>query len=567
MGLLQAIGLAPRPATTTPEPVAFRIPAQPIRNLFDPKRRNDLLRLEGHLRGTQHAHKSYDWEANLRMGDSEIPVGGYVSMRKRRPCVSLRLGKVITKRLTTMVCGHDRFPTICIEGDETAEDYVRELAKAAKLRTKMIQARNKGGAVGSVVLSWGFANGKPVITVHSAALIEVLEWRDYEARIPARVLKIYDHKEPVFKDGKRTSDTFWFVRYWDENVEVTWRAISEEAAKEPSWVSWPHETVVHNLGACPVVWIQNISDDEDVDGQADADGQHEDLDEIDRLASATERGTILNVDPTLVIHDKKGKDEAIVRKGSGQVIYSPQGAEYLELNGTAVEASSKLLSTLQQHELDEAEVVLLDPEKVSGLGMSAAALMTVFAPMLAKCDLLRDQYGEAIVGILKAMLEASRRLREVKTAEDGTQTWSRVELEPRIERVKETEENEDGDEVETDTGEVRLVEREPGSGSNITLKWPPYFPATWADKQAAITAVTTATKKPVLSRLTAVAAISSAFDIEDPQAEVDALEDEEEEAAEKARSMLEAGAPLVKTTAKDAEYEEQDNGEEEDEGA
>lgn len=546
-----------------------RIPAVPIRNLFDPKRRNDLLRLEAHLRGTQHAHKSYDWEANLRMAGSDgIPVHGYVSHRKRRPCVSLRLGKVITKRLTTMVCGHDRFPTICIEGDPIAEDYVRELAKASKLRTKMIQARNKGGAAGSVVLSWGFANGKPVITVHSAALVEVLEWADYEARVPARVLKIYDHQQPVMKDGQRTSETFWFVKYWDENIEITWRAVPEETAKDPAWVSWPHETVVHNLGQCPVVWVQNIPDDEDVDGQSDADGQHEDLDEIDRLASATERGTIANVDPTLVIKDKKGKDEAIVRKGSGQVIYSPQGAEYLELNGTAVEASSKLLQTLQQHELDEAEVVLLDPEKVSGLGMSAAALMTVFAPMLAKCDLLRDQYGEAMVDILKAMLEASRRLREVKTAEDGTQSWSRVELAPRIERVKTTEENEDGEEVEIETDEVREVEREPGTSSNITLKWPPYFPATWADKQAAITAVTTATKKPVLSRLTAVTSIASAFDIEDPQAEVDAIEDEEEDAAEKARSMLEAGAPIVDTTATEPDEEEQDDGEEEEgEGA
>lgn len=506
---------APKPGDS------FQIPPLPIRGIIDHERRQELLSLESHLRGTQHAHKKYDWEANIYGG--EVQVKDYVPMRKRRPCVSLRMGKLIVKRLTTMICGHERFPTIAIEGDEEAEDYVRELAKEAKLRTKLVEARNKGGAAGSVAISWAFSKGKPSICVHSAAVIEVLEWADFEERIPSRVLKAYDYQKRVMVEGAMKKKTFWFARYWDENVEVTWPKIPDEIAKRPEWVSYPHETVEHGAGECPVVWVQNIPDSDSVDGVSDFDGQKEDFDELDRLASATERGTIANVDPTLVIHDSKGRDEGIVRKGSGSVIYSKGGARYLELQGSAVETSLKLLEALKDGELEEAEVVLLDPKELSGSGVSAAALRTRFAPMLAKCDLLRDQYGEAMVRVLKSMLEASRHT-------EG------IVLEPRLEKI----ETEDDDEKET-----VYVERSPGISSNITLKWPPYFPATWQDRKEAIEAGKAATNRQVLSRKTMVESIGPLFDIEDADSELERIEEDEERSTERARGMFEAGGPVV----------------------
>lgn len=509
------------------EPV-FNIPPLPIRGIIDAERRNELLRLQSHLRGTQHATKKYDWDANI-MGS--IQVQGYVKMSDRRPCVSRRIGKKIVKRLTTMICGHERFPEIVVEGDEDAQDYARELAKVAKFRTKFVEARNKGGATGSIAISWAFSDGKPTISIHSSPLVEVLKWKNFEEREPASVMKAYDYSKRVLEDGVMKKKTFWFVRYWDENVEVTWKKIPDSAACEPSWVSWPHEIVEHGAGICPVVWIQNIPDSDEVDGISDFDGQADDFDEIDRLASAVERGTIANVDPTLVIKDRKGKDETIVRKGTGTVIYSPGGADYLELEGTAVKTGMELVDNLEDSELEEAEVVMLDPKELSGSGVSAAALKTRFLPMLAKCDLIRDQYGEAITKILKSMLEAARRMGDEQM----------VVLEPRVETKH--EKNEDGE----SSKETVLVERTPGTSSNICLRWPPYFPADWKDKSDAVNTVKGASGRQVLSQKTAVEALAPLFDIEDAEEELERIEEDQEVATERAKTMFDAGGPIVQT--------------------
>ncbi len=522
------------------------IPPLPIRHIVDNKRRLDLLKSEAHLRGTQNAHKNHDWEADLSMGTGDsIAVPGYVPMGKRRPCVSLRLGKVIVSRLTTMLFGHDRFPVITVKGDEAAEDYIREMARVSKLRLKIAEARSKGGAAGTVALSWGFANGKPVIEVHSAALMEVLEWRDYEARIPARILKIYDFRDRYFDGSVMREATFWYARYWDENTEVTWRKIPEEVANSNAWVSWESEIVQHNLGKCPVIWVQNIPDSDSVDGRSDFDGQREDFDEIDRLISATERGTIANVDPTLVINDRKRQDETVVRKGSGTVIYSPGGAAYLELGGTAVAAAKELMRELKQAELDEAEVILLDPDQLSGSGVSAASLRVRFAPMLAKCDILRDQYGDAMVSILRDMVETARLLQVVKTADDGSTSWSMVELEPRIDEVEDDDDKSKGEGKGDKKKSVRFVEveRDPGRSSRVSLAWPPYFPATWEDRRTAVETAKAASGRQVLSRETAVESLASVFDIEDAKKEVDRIEEDEEGASERAKGIMEAGAP------------------------
>jgi len=515
-----------------PEEQTSRIPWVPVRQIIDAQRRNDLLKLESYLRGTQHAHKRYDWDGRLSFGDGEsldIPTSGYVPQKRRRPAVGLRMGKLITRRLTTMTFGHDRFPTIAIDGDRDAEDYVRELAKLAKLRTMMVEARDKGGACGSVVLSWGFADGAPIIDVHSSALIEVLEWQDYVHRKPAVVLKVVDWRKRVYYPGKPPEQQdVWRVRYWDDQVERTWDAIPADYAERSDWQSWPSETIEHGLGQCPVIWVQNIQDSDDVDGICDADGQHDDFDQLDCLASSTTKGTIANVDPTLVINDRKGKDETIVRKGTGTVIYSPGGASYLELKGTAIEAAKSLTMQLRQQELDEAEVVVLDPEKLAGAGVSAASLEVRYLSMLAKCDLLRDQYGDAITTVLRDLLEAARRLAP-----------GAVAIPTKIVEI-EVDGSDEKQSVE--------VPRSPGKSSRISLKWPPYFPARWDDRKAGVETAKLATGgQPVLSQRSAVELLASMLDIEDVDAELARINEDRSSQDIRAKELLDAGAPMIET--------------------
>jgi len=510
-------------------------------DLIDSDRQRDLLRRESYLRCTQHDHKQFDFDGYLiRFSDAvDVPSSDYVPMKRRRPTSRMDLGKVITKRLTAMLFGHDKFPLIRVEGDADAEDFARQLAVESKLAIRLIEARDIGGSTGTSVLSWGFVAGRPVVEVHRSAFVEVLEWQDYEARRPGKVLKVYPYMRRVWDvEGKPRQKRFFYVRYWDDRIDAVWSAVPEDAANQRSWSMLPAKVVRHDLGSCPVYWIQNIPDSSSADGVSDYEGQEEGFDALDVLLSATQRGTVANVDPTLVIHDDPRENDGVVRRGSSFAIYARNGASYLELRGSALTSALELLHVMRQTELDKADVVLLDPEKISGGTVSAASMRMRYASMLAKCDTLREQYGAAIVNVLQNMLSAARRLPRgaAEPSGEGEGSWGVVTLAMRAEPRKD--------------GGVDYVERTPGAAETVSLRWPPYFPATWQDrKEATETAKGATGGRPVLSQRTAVESLATLFDVVDVDRELEMIEEDAESGMIRTRRALDVGAPVVDLSA------------------
>jgi hypothetical protein len=544
------------------EQITSDIPVKSVAltDIIDAERARCLQMREAYYRCTQHDHKAYDFDGHiLRFGEDNVDVlaNGYISMRRRKPSVRMDLPKIIVDRLTALVFGHEHFPTIQTLGDPIAEDFVSALADAAKLQIRMVEARNMGGATGTAVLSWAFVNGKPLVEVHQSAHIEVIEWRDYDRRKPGKVVKTYPYQKRVWtSDGKPKEVTFYYARYWDDNSDITWREIPEEAARTKAWWRLPAEVVHHGTGYTPVYWIQNLPDSSSIDGISDFENQEDDCDAIDALLSATQKGTVANVDPTLLIKDDPGNNDGVIHKGSSHAIYSRNGAEYIELSGTSIQTSLDLLERLRRYEFDKASVVMLDPESLTGAGISAAAMRTRYAPMLAKADLLREQYGDAIVDILDDMVAVARKLGTVQTDEDGTKYWSQVSLPPKIIE----ERGEDGEKV------TQIIERAPGSGGQITLAWPPYFQATWLDRKEAVTAVREASgKQQVMSQRTAVQAISPLFET-DVDDELEKIEEDASSMNDRAKDLLRDGAPMVdlqgeedvKENPKEGEFDDKD---------
>jgi hypothetical protein len=523
-----------------------------LTDILDPEKTSDILRRESYYRCTQHRHKAYDFDGYMMSyGDTvDIPPGDdYIPMRRRQPSATMDLARVIVDRFTALTFGKEHFPLITVVGDPDAEDFARTLCTESKLPSKLMEARGLGGACGTSVMSWGFVDGRPTVEIHDRAWVYVIEWADYEQRKPARALKIYPFKKRVRVQKMMKEREFYCARYWDADVDVKWPEIPKEVAKTDQWLEEPHTIVRHEVGFCPVYWVQNLPNSQDDDGWSDYEEQEADFDDLDCIKSATSGGIKLNVDPTLVVHASPSQNEGVVHKGSRHAIYCEKGAKYLELAGTAMEAARKYMRDARQDELDKASCVLVDPEKMSGAGISAAAIKMRYMPMLAKCDLLREQYGAVLVEILKDMLKVARTLGEVKTDEDGERYWAPVELSPRVEEVE---------------GEqVNMVERTPGQSSLVGLSWPPYFPATWLDRKDAIGAAKEATGgKQVLSQRTAVESISPLYDIEDVDAELDLIAEDQESQDERAGAFLGMGAPMVqKQGAEDDEEEEQDDDE------
>ncbi len=183
--------------------------------------------------------------------------------------------------------------------------------------------------------------------------------------------------------------------------------------------------------------------------------------------------------------------------------------------------------------------------------MSAAALEVRYLPMLAKCDLLREQYTEfAILPILRDMLSAARTLgaseREL-TTEEGERVVVRqpVKLPPKV--------------SEKD-GQTLVEERSPGASSDIVANWNPYFAPTWADIKTAAEAAKLANGgKPVISQHTSVASVQTLFGVDDVAAELERIHEDSEQEVTLAQKAMGPGP--------EPEYEgdEEDEAEEEDE--
>jgi hypothetical protein len=503
------------------------IPLVALTDVTDGPRFAVLDEYESHYRLTQDDDKLYNWDGYFRgFGPmAAIKPGWYVPLSMRKPSTMLPLAKFIVGRLTAMTFGVDNEPTLTVEGDEDAETYVRALAECSKLFVRVIEARNLGGACGAVAISYAFVEGKPRVEVHNPKHCRVLSWEDRAELIVGSILKTYAYTEEELdeKTKRPIEKRFFYARFIDVTRDIVWTKIPEEIARQPEWATLvtPDREATVVGGVCPVVWIQNQPHTSGAepprapyDGPSDYEGQCADLGQAHRLKSAATKGTIANVDPTLVVKSPQSANKGGVRTGSSQTIYSEGGAEYLTLRGDSMEAAEKRLKSLRADVLDAASVIAPPTEDVASAAKSAAALRILYAPMTAVCSLLRAQYGEGIERVLVGLLKMARAIGDPK----------QIELPQKFERLEAPEVEEDEEKPEPEIVEIKLV---PGESEQVRLLWPPFFSPTWTDKREAVTAAKEASGgRAVISHRTAVRAVGQLFGVEDPESELDAIEED-----------------------------------------
>jgi len=508
---------------------------------------------ESYYRCTQYESRRYTWDGRMRGYGmaADIEPGWYVPMRHRKPSARLDLARLIVRRFTSMVFGSERFPQLVVDGDDDAQDYVRALAKACRLSGKMQELRNKGGAQGSAGASFGFVDGRPRVAIHNAKHITILGWADRYEHRPRAVLESYAYPRTVWdaKTARPKEVTMYFARYWDESVEITWDPIPADVAKEPGWADKVQSaTIEHGYGFCPFYWVQNLPDSDDVDGDSDFVGMPDTMDEINELLSATSKGMKANVDPTLVIKADRTQNTGLIRKGSENAIYSPGGADYLELRGDSLRAALELLRELRKEVLDTTGIVLGDPSEIGGKAQSAAALRILYMPMITQADILREQYGAFIVQLMNGMLRAAKQIQGQEPGEafvtaDGQRMQHKptVLLPQRVETVEKSDEPGEAKEHER-----IMVDRVPGNIEEITLNWPPYFPNTWADTKSAVEATQAArgSAGAIISRKTATESVAAMFGIADVDDELESIDaDRATDMAFMQQAMGDSGAP------------------------
>lgn len=535
-----------------PETFYVNLQNQRIVSLASGVRFSHMDGLEAYFKCTQYEGLKYEWDGSMRGVGGDWPVQpGYKPMRMRKPNARYEAARTIVQRLSQMMWGRQRFPELRITGDRDAEDFVRALAKEARLSAKFRQARKMGGAQGTGVMSFGFIDGKPRVQVHNAKNMHPVAWEDrYELRLSA-VLECRRYIVTVRdKQGRPVQKEFYYCRYWDQEREILWDPIPREQAEKQDWYDWKRKEVRHDYGFCPVYWIQNLPDDDEADGVSDFHGLCDKFDAMNRVLSSAAKGTIANMDPTVVIKDDRAKNQGSIHTGEGQALWSKGGAEMLEIKGDSMRAGLELFNKLRAVALEEAEVVIPEPEKIASQAQSAAAMRMVYQPMLVKCDDLREQWGDmGIVPLLTGMLQASKLIigrgkgGKVERTEDGRtiQQNPTILLPDRVEYDKP-----DGDEDDPSALEPRLVPRTPGEREDITVVWPPYFPATAVDLEKKVLATSKASGgQPVISERTAVAHLADDFNVADVDAELAEIRANRESKLEDMLTQQESEAELA----------------------
>lgn len=504
-------------------------------------RQHLLNRYWGFYRCANYDARSVDWNGQPVVDHLEhevvatqgfVPAGfmeapGTFPIKFRRPSAPYYLAKIVVDRFTGLLFSAKRAPAIKSPGDEQTEDYLNALAKAGKLNAACVQARTYGGAMGTVAMGFQLVAGKPQFEVHDPRWCEP----EFEDRFSLTLSKL--EKRYLFQDQIRDPETgkwiaawFWYRRVIDKMTDTVWpRVPVDDDEPEPDWSKWKSTTVQHNLGICPIVWIQNIRIDNDTDGDPDCHGCFDTIESHDALMSQAQRGILANCDPTLSISTDddmpavaKGSDNAIKMGADGK-------AAYLEISGTGPKAAQEMAEKLRDRAFEVAACV---PEPTTqGPQLTATEVVTRLGRMLERADVMRDQYGDAIIKLLEIALVACRSQDKVRVIDevqpDGTVlpaiVRGAVKLPPR--RV--------GD---------QWVPRALGPSDYLELTWPNYFEPTLEDVQKATSAVSVGLAAGALDRRTAVEFLKHYMPIGDVEQVLVKIESEMKEKAAEAEAQM-----------------------------
>jgi hypothetical protein len=231
------------------------------------------------------------------------------------------------------------------------------------------------------------------------------------------------------------------------------------------WSRLPNVEVKHNLGFCPVIWLQNQPMEDAIDGDSDCHGVYDLIETIDALYAQANRGTIANADPTLKIISDAEFDN--VSKGSTNALQVEKGGDvaYMEITGTGAKAAVELAEHLEEKVLITARCFL--DTNTGGPSRTASEVDHNYSNMIEQADVLREQYGErGVKRLLLMVLKAAHKLgtRRSEVLPDGTSAIVRSVIKlPKRRVMNET------------TGETTFVQRELGAGEEIDLQWPSYF--------------------------------------------------------------------------------------------
>lgn len=460
------------------------------RDIDLPQRAYDLAVLTSIIEGCFYDHLPYSFV------DEYNQAGEYIILSQRRPSVKYGLCRIVVDDSVSLLFSEGHFPSVVCK-DEKTRDALAKIIKEAKLNEVMITAAT-WGSVGSVAIQMRVLGNRVFFCAHKTVYLTPT----WKADAPDTLEKVTEKYKVKGEDLKASGYTinddelkvdFWFQREWNEQEEtwfVPWKVTKDK--DETARVRDAKKSTEHKLGFVPMVWVRNMPGGDDVDGACTFTLAIDDNIEIDYQLSQAGRGLKYSADPTLVIKEPAtadGESGDIVKGGGNALVVDKDGdAKLLEIAGTASDAVINYVKCLREMALETIHGNRSNADKLSA-AQSGRAMELMNQSLIWLADRLRISYGEgALLDLLNMIVLASKQFKLV---------------------------NKRG-----------IAYGDLADSEEISLRWPPWYAPTYADKQTEADTLGSLTGAKLLSRETATATIAKSYDIDDPDDEKRKIEAE-----------------------------------------
>ena len=485
-------------------------PAKTIRNVPRRVRINNLYK---YLDGSIYDYLQYGFDEETSQANSYIP------LRRRRPSIVYRLPKIIVDNSVSLVFGESKFPKMLCEGNAKIEEELQDLAKHVHLKETMAQIATLG-SVGSVAVLIKFVNHTvQIVPMKTDCLIPLFDDCDSSTLIKVRSVQCVPAENLIARgyQGLDKKKNYYLVREWNANEEIEFMPILADNVKDENEMPLevnPARCAYHKLGCVPILWIRNLGSlPNDIDGECTFEAAITESIEIDYQLSQVGRGLKYSSDPVLLV--KRGKHfiadidvstnvqmpvtqadfeqsqkGAIVKSAANAFEVDSEGdAKLLEISGEAAKTVLEYVAHLRKYALEAVHGNRADPEKIK-FGQSGKAIELLNEPLIWLAERLQYSYGSyGLQKILKMIILGSKHY-------------------PIIIKGKRWGVPEDTD---------------------ITLEWSSWNNESAADKHQKASTVKIYKDTGIISQKTATAAVAKDFHIEDVDAEIAEIKQEQAE--------------------------------------
>jgi hypothetical protein len=418
--------------------------------------------------------------------EERSPSGEYIPLRQRRPSVRYPLCRIVVEDSVALLFSEGHFPTIESDNGDIRDAFAA-IVKETRLNMTMTDAAMRG-AVGSVALLLRVLKGRIFVDV----LDTIYLTPTWDLSAPDTLARV-DEKYKVsgsnlISYGYAVEDPdalYWFHRLWDSESETWFQPTLVGVDAAP--VVDTSRTVLHKLGAVPIVWIKNLPGRSTTGDRSDgactfAAAMHSQV-EIDYQLSQVGRGLKYSSDPTLLLKDPTMPEGDMIKGAGNALIVSEKGdARLLEIAGSASGAVIEYVRTLRELALESIHGNRASPERITA-AQSGRALELLNQGLVWLADNLRTSYGESgLLPLARLIVRASR-------------VYDIVTLGKPVGQL-------DG-------------------GAFISLKWPRWYPTTADERQKDVQSLTQLINAGCISRPAALRAIATCYDIETTSLDTD----------------------------------------------